>query len=247
MSLKSDSIQLQAKVPPTIAVKAPGGASDAAPASEINRDSAEFSYVKANEPQGAEKPLRFMGEMVSNIDDIFHTGLTEVAKGGQWLQNSVVARALSWLPQNTHSFFTRVADSKSIGFVQKITQAPFFAPFATFMSKASPIVGLILAPFDIKNCINLWKDPKALLAHKVLTTVRTATGTLMCLGGFLGLVLLPWMGMPTAAAACLSIALKIGLVNLVASVPYWAKGIGSAVGWVGSKAVGLVKKAFSAL
>lgn len=245
MSLKSDVVHVQTRAPQPAAT--PAGAKSASSEVRLARDEAAFSYVKANEPKGAEKPLRFLAEIVSNVDDIFHTGLREIAKGGQWLQNSVIARALSWLPQNTHAFFNRVAESKSIGFVQKITQAPFFAPFATFMSKASPIVGLIMAPFDIKNMINLWKDPKALLPHKILTTVRTVTGTAMCLGGFLGLVLLPWLGMPAAAATCLSLALKIGLVNLVASAPYWIKGIGGAIGWVGSKVGGLVQKAFSAL
>ena len=246
MSLKHDVVNLQTKVPQ--AASAPtGGVARADAQPGMDRDRAAFSYVKANEPKGAEKPLRFLAEIVSNVDDIFHTGVREVAKGGQWLQNSVIARALSWLPQNTSSFFSRVADSKSISLIQKVTQAPFFAPFATFMSKASPIVGLVMAPFDIKNMINLWKDPKALLPHKILTSVRTVTGTAMCLGGFLGLVLFPWLGMPAAAATAISLALKIGLVNLVASAPYWIKGIGSAIGWVGAKVGGLFQKVFSAL
>ena len=245
MTLNND-VNLGPSRPLAGPAKAPAGPAAEAPAS-MAKDAAQFSYTEANQPRGLEKPLRVAQEIVSNADDVLHTGVTEASRAGQWLQNSFFARLLQGLPEKASAFFQRVADGKTVGLLGRLTQTPFYGAFATTMAKVSPFVGLVMAPFDLKNCVNLWKDPEALLPHKILTTVRTGTGILMCLGGAAGLVVLPALGFPAAGAAVVGLALKIGLVNLAASVPYWAKGIGSAVGWVGSKVGGLFKKAFSAL
>jgi hypothetical protein len=254
--MKPDAVNLQSQ--PLVAPK-PAAASQAPAEAQprVRQDEDTFSYTKANVPKGVEVPMRTVQNVINNADDIGHTAVREASRASSWLSQSWIAKAVSWLPDSAGGFLNNVSQSKAVGLLTRVTQTPFFGAFSGVITKASPLIGLAMAPFDIKNMINTWKDPKALLPHKVLTSVRTVTGTLMCLGGVAAFAL-PALGFPAAGALALSWALKIGLVNLFASIPYWAKGIGSAVGWVGqkvggavvdgAKAVGgFVKKAFSAL
>jgi hypothetical protein len=245
--MKPDAVSIQNQPQPTPKALVPAAApKEVEPQPSVARDAANFSYVKANQPKGVEVPLRMVQNVVSNADDIGRSAVTEAAHASSWLNQSWIARVVSWLPQKMGNALNVAAKSKAIGLLEKVTQLPFYGAFAGFVTKASPVVGLVMAPFDIKNMINVWKDPKALLPHKVLTSVRTVTGTLMCLGGLLSFAL-PALGFPAAGSFALSWALKIGLVNLVASIPYWAKGIGGAVAGAAHAIGGVLRKAFSAL
>lgn len=140
----------------------------------------------------------------------------DIGKDIKWLANSRIAKLFDWVAEN-----------------------PWFKRISGIFYKVAPVLGLVCAPWDIRNCIAKWHDPKATELDKVCTSIRLSTGIAMCVGGVLGFVL-PWAGLPTAGAMALNVAGKIGLVNLAASVPSLFDSITGAGRWVVGKVKNLV-------
>ena len=137
-----------------------------------------------------------------------------------------------YLPKKIDQWIQSFSENPFFRFLQDIVKSPVYRDFVGVFSKVAPVIGLLCAPYDIRNLRQKWQDPKTSMFNKVCSTVQLGTGIMMCVGGILGFVL-PWLGAPAAGAVAMNIAGKIGLVNLAASLPSIFDGVVSVFRWIG--------------
>lgn len=182
-----------------------------------------------------ERIIRDVQNFVGIVDDWGINLINDVATFHQTLANPIVYTILLYLPKTLAKDIKWFSNSAIAHFLERLTENPWYKRISGGFMKAAPVLGLICAPFDIRNCLEKWHNPKATMLDKVCTSVRVSTGILMCAGGVLGFVL-PWLGAPAAGAMALNVAGKIGLVNLAASLPSIFDGVVGVFRWIGREA-----------
>ncbi|HEY9721846.1 MAG TPA: hypothetical protein V6D47_07515 [Oscillatoriaceae cyanobacterium] len=182
-----------------------------------------------------ERVIRGIQTGIGVIDSDVIGVINGIAGIHQILANQAVYTILLYLPKWLGKDIKWIANNPITRFLERLTANPWYQRVTGVFMKIAPVLGLICAPYDIRNCIQKWHDPKATMLDKVCTSVRLGTGILMCAGGVLGFVL-PWLGAPAAGAMALNVAGKIGLVNLAASLPSIFDGVMGAFHWIGNEA-----------
>jgi hypothetical protein len=207
----------------------------AVPQPVLPRDA--YNYRKANEPKGIEKPLRLAQNLVSNPNDWLTYNIPTVATLGKALEAPAAQRWLLRVPAFARRALVGFANGPVGHVCQRLTQIRGYGVLTAVLFHCTAIAGLVLAPFDIKNMLNLWKDKRALLPHKVTFSIMTITGVLMSLGAAASLLLCRF-GMGALGAKMFNWAMMLGGVNLIASIPEQGTEIVKGVWNFGKKLIG---------
>lgn len=196
-----------------------------------------YNYQQANEPRGIEKPLRLAQSIVSNPTDWITWNIPSIATLNKAVTAPKTERWLKYLP----GFMNHWLDAFSTGPIARLCQWLTRIPHYNFVSNLffhlTCVAGLVLAPFDIKNCINLWKDKKAFIGHKLCFSLETVTNIGMSALAIASL-LVGRFGMGTLAARLFAWSMTMGGINMIASIPEMAVGAVEGAKSIGQKVWG---------